>query len=68
MTRSGRVYTLEKLQKEQEEEVEKSHKEKAKLVEGLNERVEKKEIEKLKKEVSDKDAHEFLRFIKQSEY
>ena len=68
MTRSGHVYTLEKLQKEQEEELKKSYKGKAKLVEGLNEHIEKEETEKCKKEVSDEDAHEFLRFIKQSEY
>ncbi|XP_020221065.1 uncharacterized protein LOC109803801 [Cajanus cajan] len=64
MTRSGRIYTLEELKIKQAKEVEKSH-EKGKEV--VDERVI-KEQEEEKKEVSNEEAYEFLKLIRQSEY
>ncbi|XP_027348295.1 uncharacterized protein LOC113859812 [Abrus precatorius] len=68
MTRSCCIYTPEELRKEQTREMERSSKGKAKLgdSEDMNER---KMLEiKKKKAVSDEEAYEFLKFIKQSEY
>ncbi|XP_027368366.1 uncharacterized protein LOC113874337 [Abrus precatorius] len=66
MTRSGRIYTLENLRKEQTREMERSSKGKAKL--GDSGDMNEGKMLEIKKAVSDEEAYEFLKFIKQSEY
>ncbi|XP_027368345.1 uncharacterized protein LOC113874309 [Abrus precatorius] len=66
MTRSGRIYTPEELRKERTKEIERSLKGKAKL--GEFEDANKEKIPDIKKTVSDEEACEFLKFIRQSEY
>ncbi|XP_027341179.1 uncharacterized protein LOC113854418 [Abrus precatorius] len=66
MTRSGRIYTPEELRKERTKEIEISSKGKAKV--GEFENADKEKMPEIKKAVSDEEACEFLKFIRQSEY
>lgn len=66
MTRSGRIYTPEELGKKHATEPEKCEKGKSKKDEGIiEEMIREKEP---RKTVSDEEASEFLKFVKQSEY
>ncbi|XP_027337245.1 uncharacterized protein LOC113850932 [Abrus precatorius] len=66
MTRSGRIYPPKELRKERAKEIERSSKEKAKL--GEFEDADEKKMPEMKKAVSNEEACEFLKFIRQSEY
>ncbi|XP_027337054.1 uncharacterized protein LOC113850691 [Abrus precatorius] len=66
MTRSGRIYTPEELRKERTKEIERSSKGKAKV--GEFEDADEEKMPEIKKVVSDEEACEFLKFIRQSEY
>nr|KYP36696.1 hypothetical protein KK1_042162 [Cajanus cajan] len=70
MTRSGRVYTPEELRVK---DFTRHHEEKENTiinegVSGVRRRDDKKVVDERKKEVSDEEASEFLKFIRQSEY
>ncbi|XP_027337272.1 uncharacterized protein LOC113850966 [Abrus precatorius] len=66
MTHSGHIYTPEELRKERAKEIERSSKGKTKL--GEFEYADEEKMPEIKKTVSNEEACEFLKFIRQSEY